>query len=81
VGGPDDFADGIAILIGALVVAVALIPLLMFGIELILVGVLIAAGILGRGLLGRPCVVEARLRREPLARSPGRWLAGAGRPG
>jgi hypothetical protein len=63
-GGPDDFAAGIAILIGALVVAVVLIPLLLFGIELIIVGVLIAAGILGRGLLGRPWVVEARCSEE-----------------
>jgi hypothetical protein len=59
-GGPDDFAAGIGILIGALVVAVVLIPLLLFGIELVLVGVLIAAGVVGRGLLGRPWVVEAR---------------------
>jgi hypothetical protein len=64
-GGPDDFAAGIAILIGALVVAVVLIPLLLFGIELILVGVLIAAGIVGRGLLGRPWVVEARCCEDP----------------
>jgi hypothetical protein len=64
-GGPDDFAAGIAILIGALVVAVVLIPLLLFGIELMLVGVLIAAGILGRGLLGRPWVVEARCCEDP----------------
>src|SRR5262249_23579818 len=64
-GGPDDFAAGIAILIGALVVAVVLIPLLLFGIELIIVGVLVAAGTLGRGLLGRPWVVEARCSENP----------------
>jgi hypothetical protein len=64
-GGPDDFAAGIAILVGALVVAVVLVPLLLFGVELILVGVLIAAGILGRGLLGRPWVVEARCSENP----------------
>jgi hypothetical protein len=64
-GSADDFAAGIAILIGALVVAVVLIPLLLFGIELILVGLLIAAGIIGRGLLGRPWVVEARCAENP----------------
>jgi hypothetical protein len=64
-GGSDDFAAGIAIVIGALVVAVVLIPLLLFGIELILVGVLIAAGIVGRAILGRPWVVEARCSEDP----------------
>jgi hypothetical protein len=59
VGGVDDFAAGIAILVGALVVAVVLIPLLLFGIELIIVGFVIAVGIAGRSLLGRPWVVQA----------------------
>jgi hypothetical protein len=36
-----------------------LIPLLFFGIELIVLGLLIALGVLGRGLLGRPWVVRA----------------------
>jgi hypothetical protein len=41
------------------VFAVVLIPLLLFGVELISVGLLIALGILGRGLLRRPWVVRA----------------------
>jgi hypothetical protein len=64
-GGPDGFTAGIAILIGALVVAVVLIPLLLFGVELSLVAVLIAASSVGRGLLGRPWVVQARCAENP----------------
>ena len=36
-----------------------MIPLLLFGIELILLGLVIAAGITGRTLLGRPWIVKA----------------------
>jgi hypothetical protein len=36
-----------------------MIPLLLFGIELILLGLLVATGILGRTLLGRPWIVHA----------------------
>lgn len=59
VSGPDDLVTWLAILVGGLVVAVVLIPLLLFGLELVLVGVLLAAGILARALLGRPWVVQA----------------------
>lgn len=55
----EDPAGGVAVLVGVLAFAVVLIPLLLFGIELILLGLLIALGILGRGLLGRPWVVRA----------------------
>lgn len=58
-GGMDDLAAWLALTIGAIVVAVVLIPLLLFGFELILLGFLIAGAILGRALLGRPWVVEA----------------------
>lgn len=47
--------------IAAIVAAVlVLIPLLFFGLELIILGVLLAAGILARTLLGQPWVIEAR---------------------
>lgn len=50
----------ILLVIAALAVfALILIPLLLFGIELIGLGLLIAAGIAGRTLLGRPWVVMA----------------------
>jgi hypothetical protein len=55
----DDLATSLAIAVGALVVAVILIPLLLFGAEMIVLGLLIAGGILGRSLLGRPWVVQA----------------------
>jgi hypothetical protein len=58
-GSPEDLAAGVVILVGAVVFAVVLIPLLLFGIELIILGLLVAAGILGRALLGRPWVVRA----------------------
>ena len=58
-GSPEDLAAGVVILVGAVVFAVVLIPLLLFGIELIILGLLVAAGILGRALLARPWVVRA----------------------
>jgi hypothetical protein len=58
-GSPEDLAAGIAILVGVGVFAVVLIPLLLFGIELIILGLVVAAGILGRALLGRPWCVRA----------------------
>jgi hypothetical protein len=42
------------------VVAVILIPLLLFGIELIILGFAIAAGIMRRGLLGRAGPIAGR---------------------
>lgn len=39
--------------------AIVVIPLLLFGIELILLGLLVATGIVGRTLLGRPWIVHA----------------------
>jgi hypothetical protein len=60
IGGMDDLAVALAVILGAVVFAVILIPLLLFGIELILLGLVVAAGIAGRGLLGRPWIVEAR---------------------
>lgn len=41
-------------------VVLVLIPLLFFGLELIILGVLLAAGVIARTLLGQPWVVEAR---------------------
>jgi ABC-type antimicrobial peptide transport system permease subunit len=64
IGGPEDLVISIAVILGAIVVAAILIPLLLFGIELILLGFAIAAAILGRGLLGRPWIVQARREGE-----------------
>jgi hypothetical protein len=59
VGSVDDLAAVVVVVVGAVVFAVVLIPLLLFGVELIILGLLVAAGILGRTLLGRPWVVRA----------------------
>ena len=56
---PEELLLWPAVILGTIVVAVVLIPLLLFGIELILLGTLIALTIVGRGLLGRPWLVRA----------------------
>jgi hypothetical protein len=58
-GGLDDIGAAVLVLLAVVAVAVVVIPLLLFGIELILLGLLIAAGIVGRTLLGRPWIVRA----------------------
>jgi len=55
-----DLAAWLAVMVGTIVVLVVVIPLLLFGIELVLLGLLIAAAILGRALLGRPWLVRAQ---------------------
>jgi hypothetical protein len=55
----DDFAAGIALIVGAFVFAVVIVPLLLFGVELIILGFLIAVGVLSRTLLRRAWVVQA----------------------
>jgi hypothetical protein len=40
-------------------VVLVLIPILFFGLELVIVGALLAAGLLARTLLGQPWIVEA----------------------
>lgn len=42
------------------------IPLLLFGVELIILGALLAAGVIGRIMFRRPWVIEARCH-DPLA--------------
>jgi hypothetical protein len=59
VGGPQDFATALLVVVGVVVVAVIVIPLLLFGIELIVLGFLVAVAIVGRGLLGRPWIIQA----------------------
>jgi hypothetical protein len=56
-----DLAGGLLVIVGLIVVTLVLIPILLFGIELIIVGCFLAAGLVGRLLLGRPWVIEARV--------------------
>ncbi len=58
-GGIDDLGVAALALLALVVVAIVVVPLLLFGIELILLGLLIAMGIVGRTLLGRPWIVDA----------------------
>lgn len=57
-GGVDLGQEMVAI---AAIVAVVLvvIPILLFGLELVIVGVLLGAGVIARTLLGQPWVIEA----------------------
>lgn len=46
-------------IVAVIVLIVIVVPLLLFGIELIILGLLVAAGIVARSALGRPWIVEA----------------------
>jgi hypothetical protein len=54
-----DFREGALVVVAALAAALVLIPLLFFGVELIIIGALLAAGILSRVFLRQPWVIEA----------------------
>lgn len=70
IGGLD--LQGGALLVVAVVAALLiLIPLLFFGVELIILGVVLAAGVLGRVLFRQPWLIEAT-SNDPL--TPGRQL-------
>src|SRR5438309_1613054 len=51
------------IIVAVLVLALVLVPVFLFGIELIIVGSVLAASLAGRILLGRPWTIEARIVR------------------
>ena len=55
-----DLREGGLVIVAALAAALVLIPLLFFGIELIILGGLLAAGMVGRTALRQPWVIEAR---------------------
>lgn len=52
-------------IVAAVVIAVIAIPLLLFGIELILASLLVAAGITARSMFGRPWIVHATSSADP----------------
>jgi hypothetical protein len=58
-GGLDDIGAAILVFVGLVVVVFVVVPLLLFGVELIILGLVLAASIAGRALLGRPWVVQA----------------------
>ena len=55
-----DLGDGLLLVALVAAVALILIPILFLGIELIVLGALLAAGVMARTLLRQPWVVEAR---------------------
>ena len=60
-----DLQEGALVVVAALAAALIVIPLLFFGLELIVLGALLAAGVVGRVLLQRPWVIEARSSESP----------------
>jgi len=70
VGGVD-LQEGALVVVAALAAALIVIPLVFFGVELIILGALLAAGVVSRVFLRRPWVVEAT-SSDPL--TPGRRL-------
>ena len=61
----DGVENAVLVVVGVLIVALVLVPLLLFGIELIVVGCVLAASLAGRVVLGRPWTVEARTLGPP----------------
>lgn len=64
VGVPDfpqvDSAEGLLVITVAAILLVLLVPILFFGIELIILGSVLATGLVGRLILRQPWVIEAR---------------------
>lgn len=58
-GGLDDIGAAILVFVALVVVVFVVVPLLLFGFELIILGLVLAASIAGRALLGRPWIVQA----------------------
>jgi hypothetical protein len=54
-----DFGEGLLVAAAVVAFLLILIPVLFFGIELITLGVLLAAGVITRSVLGQPWVIEA----------------------
>jgi hypothetical protein len=65
------FQEGGLVVVAVLAAVLIVIPLLFLGVELIILGALLAAAVIGRVLFRRPWVIEARTN-GPLA--PGRRL-------
>lgn len=55
-----DVQNGLILAVIGILVVLVLIPVLVFGIELVVAGTVIAAGLIGRLFLGRAWVIEAR---------------------
>jgi hypothetical protein len=56
----EDLVSGLLIAVFAIAFVLVIIPIILFGIELIIVGCVLAIGIVGSTLLGRPWTVVAK---------------------
>lgn len=65
VGSFESFEALIGGIVVAVIIAVIVVPLLLFGIELIVAGLLLAVGIVARSMLGRPWIVLATPSANP----------------
>lgn len=69
-GWPDfgsvDLGEGLVVAAAVVAFLLILVPILFFGVELIILGALLAGGVIARTLLGQPWVIEAR-STDPLA--------------
>lgn len=54
-----DLGDGLLVTAAIIAALLILVPVVFFGIELIILGVLLAAGVVARTVLRRPWVIEA----------------------
>ena len=54
-----DVESGLVVVAVALAVVLILLPVLLFGAELIIIGLLLAAGVISRSLFGKPWTVAA----------------------
>jgi hypothetical protein len=75
-GGVDSLEGLLVVVVVVVLVVFVVIPLLLFGIELIIIGIAFAASIVGRLFLGRPWIVAAESQdetREVLAWEVSGW--------
>lgn len=66
-GGIDSLEGAIVAAVALIVIVFVVIPIFLLGVELVVVGAAIAAGLASRLLLGRPWVVTAKQLDEPHA--------------
>ena len=59
IGDAGDLGAWLAAIAVVVLIIFVLVPVLLFGVELIIVGALLASGMIGRLFLGRPWIIEA----------------------
>lgn len=61
----EDLGALAALAVGVIVIAVVVVPLVLFGVELMILGMLVAAGIVARSAFARPWIVVATPSANP----------------